>query len=812
MSTCPSDKTLARLGHDSLDGAEWTAVEAHVQDCEKCVGLMEKLLAHDTATATAPASTSTSLPSEENLPHIAGFDIQGELGRGGMGVVYRAWEPKLARTVALKIVPSGPMTGSRERKRWLSEARCVTRVCHPNIVQIHDAGEADGWLYLVLEFVPGGSLKERLHRPVPPRAVAELMRQVAAAITAVHTAGLLHLDLKPSNILLDSALDATWQDASPKVADFGIARPLADLDASSTSLAGPWGTPTYMAPEQIATDRAALGPATDVYALGAILYQLLTGRPPFLAASPIEIFDQIRNAEPASPRSLNPSVPRDLDTIALRCLHKDSRKRYPSAEALADDLNRFLEGRPIKARAVSPIEHAWRWCRRQPVIAALAATVLLMLIGGFLGTFALLRRSEAQRSRSEANYQVASRSLDELLRILSIEHQDNPDIYLKANGLKALEIARTQEIELSKRYPLDIGGLKRLATIDHYLVNFYARGGKQDAARSLIEETIGYCEACLALNPGDVETQQLRFKSALGMLTYLSDTQDDQFYEQWNARAIAMLERLKSPHNVHVGGMSGLSHCHRRRADYLMLRGDSDRARQELEEDLNLVRSVPVAETAFRDIALSEASTLAALGQWSDEFTPPRSPIDPQPAIVDINLFERCLAEMAARRIGWLPSMVKSPWLIPQDLPTAAWTDRVIFSIKSDATKFDVDHTRIPAIGWMMTHPCGSTLAWQRKVNRLGDAHRIADQLLALAERLTQSYPDQAAPYMLLSVGYVQKAKNAYREEEEQVIERWERKALDAATHAATLEPENDEARSLVKERHARLDKLASGQ
>ncbi len=203
-------------------------------------------------TATAPASAS--LPAEENLPHIPGFDIEGELGRGGMGVVYRAWEPKLARTVALKIVPSGPMTGSRERKRWLAEARCVTRVRHPNIVQIHDAGEAGGWLYLVLEFVPGGSLKERLRGPVPPRAAAELMRPVAAAMTAVHTAGLLHLDLKPSNILLDSAPEAAWKDASPKVADFGIARPLADREASSTSLAGPWGTPSYMAPEQVDRD------------------------------------------------------------------------------------------------------------------------------------------------------------------------------------------------------------------------------------------------------------------------------------------------------------------------------------------------------------------------------------------------------------------------------------------------------------------------------------------------------------------------------------------------------------------------------
>jgi hypothetical protein len=293
------------------------------------------------------------------------------------------------------------------------------------------------------------------------------------------------------------------------------------------------------------------------------------------------------------------------------------------------------------------------------------------------------------------------------------------------------------------------------------------------------------------------------------MLTYISDSNNDQFYEQWNARAIAMLERSKSLLNVHVGWMSALSRCHRHRADTLMLRGEWDRARKEVEEDLSVIRSVPVAETAFPDFALSEALTLAALGQWSSEFTHLRSLIHSQPANIEIYDLETGLAEMAARRIGWLPSIAKSPWLIPEDIPTEAWTDRVISWIKSDATKFDIDHTRIPAIAWTMREPCSSKLAWQRRFGKLGDALRGADQLLALAERLTQSYPDQAAAYMLLSEGYVQRAKIAYRVDDEPVIE-WERKALDAAAHAATLEPDNDEARSLAKDRRARLHKLAS--
>jgi hypothetical protein len=562
-----------------------------------------------------------------------------------------------------------------------------------------------------------------------------------------------------------------------------------------------------MAPEQATASRAEVGAAADIHALGAILYELLTGRPPFQGTSTLETLDQVRGQSPVPPRRLNPKIPRDLETIALECLEKNPSRRYASAEALADDLNRSLEGRPIQARPVSPIEHAWRWCRRQPAIAALAATLLLTVLGSFLGLLALLRRSEAQRSRSEANYQVATRTLDELLRILSIEQYVK--LYSKPNQeyVNALELARSQEIELWKRYPLDIGALKRLVTIDDHLANSYEQVGKQAEALSLMEESTGYCEAYLALSPGDVEIQQRWFGAAGWMLGRLSDSENDQHYEQWNARLIATLERLKPLHDVRVGWMSGLSNCHRHRADHLMLHGEWDRARKELEADLDLVRSVLAGETPSREYDLSEALTLAALGQWTGEFTPLRSsPHAPAP-IVDIDRLEIRLAELAARRVGWLPSLVRSPWLIPEDLPAEAWTDRVISSIESDAARFGLDHTRIHAITRTLMGLCAGTMTWQRRVGKLGDARRIADQLLALAERLTRSYPDQAAPYMLLSDAYVQRAKIAYRVEGEPVIG-WERKAFDVARHAATLEPENDEARRLVKERRARLGRL----
>ena len=282
---------------------------------------------------------------------------------------------------------------------------------------LYDYGEADGWFFLVLEYIPGGTLKQRLAEPLPPRVAAKLVETIARAVGYIHDHGLLHLDLKPSNILLDCEGNGPWERVTPRISDFGLAHSSDEAGASEKSLPGLRGTPSYMAPEQASASHAEVGPAADIHALGAILYELLTGRPPFQGTSMLETLDQVRGQKPVPPRRLNPKIPRDLETIALKCLEKNPSRRYASAEALADDLNRFREGRPIKARPVSPIEHAWRWCRRQPVIAALAATLLLTVIGSFLGLFALLRRSEALRSRSEANYQVASRSLDEIVGV-----------------------------------------------------------------------------------------------------------------------------------------------------------------------------------------------------------------------------------------------------------------------------------------------------------------------------------------------------------------------------------------------------------
>jgi serine/threonine protein kinase len=286
---------------------------------------------------TGPAS------SPRAMPHIEGLEILEELGRGGMGVVYKARQSRLGRLVALKMVLAEGAAGPAERSRFRTEAEATARLAHPNIVAIHELGEHDGCPYFVLELVEGGSLADRLTgTPLPPRPAAELVLVLARAVQHAHERGILHRDLKPANVLLTA-------DGTPKIADFGLAKRL-DLDQGQTQTGSVLGTPSYMAPEQAEGRVRDLGPATDVYALGAILYECLSGRPPFKAPSVLETLEQVRTLEPVRPTALQPGLPRDLETICLKCLEKDPRHRYDSAAALAEDLRRFLDDEPITAR------------------------------------------------------------------------------------------------------------------------------------------------------------------------------------------------------------------------------------------------------------------------------------------------------------------------------------------------------------------------------------------------------------------------------------------------------------------------------
>jgi serine/threonine protein kinase len=397
-------------------------------------------------TVYAPLPKELPASRDRPVPTIDGYEILGELGRGGMGVVYRARQIRLNRPCALKMILAGAHADPETTARFLAEAEAVARLQHPNIVQIHHIGEADGLLYFELEYIDGGSLDRRLNgTPWPPPQAAELTEALARGIAEAHRMGIVHRDLKPGNVLIGA-------DGTPKIGDFGLAKSLA-IDSGLTRTDSILGSPGYMAPEQAEGRAKQVGPLADVYSLGAILYELLTGRPPFRGATVLETLELAKTTEPVPPSRLVTRLPRDLETIVLKCLQKAPGKRYDSAAALADDLRRFRGGESIIARPVAFWERGIRWARRRPAIATLAVAVFLLLAAlvglGVLSyqkidsalQIAEVRRTAAEASQREAiklstvadaNFARARRAVDESFAIVSQSK------LMKVPGLRAL--------------------------------------------------------------------------------------------------------------------------------------------------------------------------------------------------------------------------------------------------------------------------------------------------------------------------------------------------------------------------------------
>jgi WD40 repeat protein/tetratricopeptide (TPR) repeat protein len=346
-------------------------------------------------------ATDGAAPSANAVP-VPGYEVLEELGRGGMGVVYKARHLRLGRVVALKMLLSGGHAGAHELARFRLEAEAVARLQHPNIVQLYEAGDAEGRPFFALELVEGGSLARRLDgTPLPPGRAAALLEALARAMHYAHEKGVVHRDLKPANVLLA-------EDGTPKVADFGLAKRL-EGEAGQTQSGALLGTPSYMAPEQALGRGKEVGPAADVYSLGAILYELLTGRPPFKGATLLETLEQVRHQEAVPPTRLALRVPRDLETICLKCLEKAPRRRYASAADLADDLRRFSAGEPVRARPVGALGRALKWARRRPAAAALVGVSVAAALGLALASALFTWRLSLERDRAEEERQNAFR-------------------------------------------------------------------------------------------------------------------------------------------------------------------------------------------------------------------------------------------------------------------------------------------------------------------------------------------------------------------------------------------------------------------
>lgn len=402
--TDPIDELLVRWQQLRRHGAVPSVPELCSDHPSWAEELARRIAAFESMEALLGVGQSPTLPDRGAHsaipPHLAekllplGYELLEVIDQGGMGIVYKANQVALRRTVALKMI-AGFRAGAKQLARFRTEAEAVARLHHPHIVQIHDVGEVDGHSFFTMEYVAGGTLADLFAAgPLAPPAAAELVEQLARAVHHAHTRGVVHRDLKPANILLAGEFETRGTEfetddslvlaelefrpsaLTPKVSDFGLAKHL-ESDDDHTATGEVIGTPSYMAPEQAEGRTDEIGPAADVYALGALLYEALTGRPPFRGKSVVETLRMVVSDEPRSPRRLRPDVPRDLEAICLKCLEKDPRRRYATAEALADDLRDLAAGRPVTARPLTLAGRVGKWTRRHPVVTGLLVVAAL---------------------------------------------------------------------------------------------------------------------------------------------------------------------------------------------------------------------------------------------------------------------------------------------------------------------------------------------------------------------------------------------------------------------------------------------------
>jgi tetratricopeptide (TPR) repeat protein len=447
---CDTDAVLDLIYHEILLRCRLGEHPTPEEYAGRFPQVAEKLRAHFevheallTEEPPAPTRPDFGLPIDRptaETPAVDGYEILGELGHGGNGVVYLARRISLKRLTALKVLRGGSAADPLDAARLRGEAMALARIGHPNIIQIYEVGEAGGRPFLALEFAPGGSLEARLRGgPQPAREAAALLETLARAIHAAHQVGVVHRDLKPGNVLFA-------EDGTPKIADFGVAKRL-NADDAQTCTGDILGTPTYMAPEQARGRSATAGPAADVYALGAILYEMLTGRPPFEGDTVWETLEQVIRQDPPPLRQLAPRVPRDLETICLKCLHKDPTRRYRGADQLADDLAHFLAGRPILARPTPAWERAWKWIRGRPAAAAGVALALTLTAG-----LAVAHEADLRARLARAERQAALVDVDRLLQ--GIQNRVNAGHWSEASE-QLHEVALARLTAAQESFPSD---------------------------------------------------------------------------------------------------------------------------------------------------------------------------------------------------------------------------------------------------------------------------------------------------------------------------------------------------------------------
>jgi hypothetical protein len=772
-------------------------LEAHVECCSNCQGVIVGLAAAAIGSGPVPPPRPSS---PARAPAIPGFVIEREIGRGGTAVVYQAWQPRLARHVAIKVVSDDVGGRDEDRRRWLREAQALGRIRHPNVISLHDAGEQGGCLYLVLDLVAGGSLADRAAGPLPPRVAARLIETVAHAVECLHDNGVSHLDIKPSNILLDGAVDAPLNELTPLLADFGIAQKRDSSCQVTTGTPGVRGTPAFMAPEQIAGKRTAIGPRSDVYALGATLYCLLIGRPPFEGASIIETLDLVRSSEPIPPRARNSDLPRDLETIVMTCLRKDPSERYPSASALAADLERWLHGYSIKARPVKALERAARWCRRRPAIASLTAVLAVTMISSAFGLLALLRYSGAERDRarialahSAISDKATSGAIDDVIEMLATTVH-SPKLLANEQFNETSRMMREVTARL-RGYP-DVASNKLVAIclLECEQAEEAQRRLDSPEAHALLSDALVVLEEQRKANVSpDVEYAYARIRIELASLIDHENRLNESL-DNYQQAELILAQVVQDPERLDA--IFWIDDARRSIARLLERKGMAKQGRELLEYHVAMLGQLSAHhKTPATGPPIRLLATLVRLDLASDQDARDKIFASIEKFPPDVRLPKRYELRLAQ----WIAKSIYSSRKLTAGsnapIQPELFAHHLMDEIIALCTRLGDYPGLLPNVADELVNLAIKSGSRQRSEGRLADARQTALFFLSFGKLLVREKSSEGVYHMILAKAYEQQAKNAWKIDDLAAIESSLRAALAEAYSALTLAPDDDRIR-----------------
>jgi serine/threonine protein kinase/Tfp pilus assembly protein PilF len=698
-----------------------------------------------------PLSPDKTLPyrAPEGLPpNLPGYEILGELGRGGMGVVFKARQLSLNRVVALKMVLAGSRADPEGLARFRREAEAVAALQHPNIVQIYEVGEHEGRPFFSLEFCPGGSLERRVRRtPLPPAEAARLLVTLAHAVHYAHERGVVHRDLKPANILLaasDLADPAESQaaDLIPKVTDFGLAKRLETPGGQSAS-GQLLGTPSYMAPEQARGDNQLVGPLADVWALGATLYELLTGRPPFLGASWMETLGQVLSQEPVPPRRLQPGVPRDLQTICLKCLHKEPARRYGSAAALAKDLERFLADEPIKARPTSRWERVVKWARRRPAVAALIGVSALTVVSLLAVSLWFNVKLTAEAERAEANLLKARSAVDHMYTQVA-EKWLAQEAQLEEVQREFLEKALGFYTDFLREQGGDPAVLEETARAHRRVADIQMKLGRQREAERAYREALTLVERLAAGRPGQPAHRQELAAIHARLGTLFKETSRPAEAEGAFRQAVAVQEVLVAEFTEAAAYRQDLALSHNNLGIFLLRSGRPEEAEQAFRDALRhrrLLAERHPQEAEYRSEVGGTLNNLAVLlrerGELMEALSLLRQAIAHQQRALRAN----------ARHVGYRRFLRQHYWNAANTLELlgeSAAAEGDYRRTLTESEKLVADFPRVPNYANELGRVLNDLAALLSDRGQFGEARQMLERALRHQQAALKSNPDNS--------------------------------------------------------------------